>query len=348
MIPKALITSEQESYVLALNSANPLMSLNEIGKQTGLSPWLVKRVFAENGISKQTDVDYYHGLMREHTSQMIAMYNNRQTLEDIERYLRDVGVKRISEEAIGKWLKENGVHLRDNQEKNQTTTLTPEVFSVYTPESCYWGGFIAADGCVHHRTGAAENAGWQMVFSLVNDRASVEGLKEFVHYTGKISEREITESKTLYSLSIVSKPLVDALRTMFNIVPRKSETYTPSDTIPKELRKFFILGYFDGDGSLTHCKTLTPRLQFGLSFTGSKQACEWIMNELGLNVALVQRRKEYENNCYTLNIQGNAQLYRIMKSFYSDSHVNDICMSRKYKKFEMLRQQIITTYGKEL
>lgn len=347
-IPKKLITAEQEQQVLALNSTNPLMSLSEIGKQTGLSPWLVNRVFTENGVSKQTEVDYYHNLMRNHTSQMIAMYNNRQTLEDIEHYLRSVGVERISEETIGKWLKENGIQLRDSQEKNHTTTLMPEVFSTYTPESCYWGGLIAADGCIHHRTGASENAGWQLVFALVNDKASVEGLKKFVHYTGKIGERKIAEGKTLYQLSIVSKPLVDTLRTMFNIVPRKSEIFTPTDTIPKELRKFFILGYFDGNGCLTCCKTLTSRLQFGLSFTGSKQVCEWIMKELGLNVVLVQRRKEYENNCYTLNIQGNVQLYHIMKSFYSDSHINDICMNRKYKKFEMLRQQIITTYGKEL
>lgn len=53
MIPKALITSEQENQVLALNSTNPLMSLNEIGKQTGLSPWLVKRVFAEKGFQNK-------------------------------------------------------------------------------------------------------------------------------------------------------------------------------------------------------------------------------------------------------------------------------------------------------
>lgn len=55
----------------------------------------------------------------------------------------------VTDVAILKVLKANGISSRDPSLARMVYPVWHEAFSVLTPESAYWIGFLMADGCVH-------------------------------------------------------------------------------------------------------------------------------------------------------------------------------------------------------
>jgi hypothetical protein len=142
-----------------------------------------------------------------------------------------------------------------------------EFFSRDNQESFYIAGFIAADGCVKDRKSSNGNRRYEVGIGLSKeDKDFLEQLRQIMKAETPIRDFIVKNSKRnpewndtwKSDLVITSKQMCDDLQ-RFNIVPRKSLTYTFPEWMKTHLLKHhFIRGYNDGDGSF-----YVPRLAEG-------------------------------------------------------------------------------------
>lgn len=128
------------------------------------------------------------------------------------------------------------------------------------PERClkanYWAGFLAADGWIVERNGAAA------VSLHIRDEDHLRRLMQFVGSNGKLTYRLIAPTQRrvggerpavgLYAnLMITSQPISTALREHWGITGRKVRR--PFTHLPTNLsaQAAFLVGVIDGDGSAT-------------------------------------------------------------------------------------------------
>lgn len=117
--------------------------------------------------------------------------------------------------------------------------VNKECFKEYSYNSCYWAGFIAADGCV-------TDFG-RLSISLKKD--DIEHIDKFHYFTNYSNKTKIY--KNICSVSISCKEICKDLNDNFNITPRKSKTLLPPIKITDEdMVACFIKGVIDGDGSV--------------------------------------------------------------------------------------------------
>jgi DNA-binding CsgD family transcriptional regulator len=208
------------------------------------------------------------------------------------------------------------------------TIARPDAFAVATDEACYWAGFLAADGFV-----VSGRNGIGVELSAID----VKHLKELCRFVGRdeklfFRQRQgQTRVLEFVEVDLLSSKLMDDLVNNFNIVPRKSLILEPPD-LPRELRRHFIRGYFDGDGSIGwHKHNETIRLNF---CSGSERFLEWIWNtmceELGdLGQRTIGSRKN--SKVRTLELSGDAAI-KVLEWMYGDGG-DTLCLKRKHDKF---------------
>ena len=114
------------------------------------------------------------------------------------------------------------------------------------------------------------------------------------------------------------------------IVPRKSLILQPP-LIDEQYFLPFILGYFDGDGSIYK---LSQNNRYEISFVGTKEMLTWICEVLHLtNIPLLKRNYDNKNN-YHIKIGGTNIAYSILKQLYESSPV---FLDRKYEIYLNLK-----------
>lgn len=119
--------------------------------------------------------------------------------------------------------------------------LNKSAFDEYTEESCYWAGFIAADGNVDLK-------GRIRIMLKYDDMAHLEKFKQYLQSTHKISSN--TETYNRCSFEFTDKEMCETLDLNFNIIPEKSLIMKFPHFIPTNMLSHFLRGYFDGDGSI--------------------------------------------------------------------------------------------------
>ncbi len=186
----------------------------------------------------------------------------------------------VSRTVIKRILDENNIPARQD---NHTYIADYRKFSIVdSPEKAYWLGFIAADGNVYVRK---DNTNATVKVSTAEkDCKHLEKLKLFMQSNVKIKEsiNEDGFSKDhptkMYIISFNSIEMAKDLIEL-GIVPRKSLILKP----PKIDEQYFlpyILGYFDGDGSIYKFDKGT---EFGFNFVGTLDTIDWINRIIGLD-----------------------------------------------------------------
>lgn len=188
-------------------------------------------------------------------------------------------------------------------------------------EKAYILGLIASDGYVSDKNN-------EIILSS-NDKEILIKIKDCLEYTGNIRVSKkggFKNSKNGYILYFSSKKINKKLHEL-GFYSNKSLTfsYIPSQ-IPKELRRHFLRGYFDGDGSITYYqRTYIIKEK---SYTYNRMICSIIATEKFINEII----QEFELNKYSitqsktkelkyLNISAKNELKKFYHLMYDNSHI---------------------------
>lgn len=217
---------------------------------------------------------------------------NQQILND---YIDGMPLKEIKakyktgSDTIYKIVDSNGYPRRNSKD------LT-KFYKLDDPETQYWLGYICADGSIQYN----ENYRVYKVSLFSKDEIVIEKFKEYFGSIVNIHKRPTGIIEGYINSKELAKYFIEEL----NIPENKSLILNPNIKMTKE----FILGYFDGDGSITN--STESRTRYEAKFTcGSKEFVDNICK-------ILDEQKIY----HTIREKGNAF---------------DICMDRKEesKKF---------------
>jgi len=180
-------------------------------------------------------------------------------------------------------------------------------FDELTNDSCYWAGFIAADGNLNQRDVAL-----RIVLSK-KDRIILEEFKAITLYNNEI--RDFVDNGKEYSkLEFYgAREWHKKLKYHFNIVAKKSLILEAPNLINLDHCYSFIIGYLDGDGT---CKWFWDKKRnkntFRLGFTGTKSMLKWIRKVLQKIIKSTKYHKPNKiskyKNIYRLNMSGGRGL----------------------------------------
>ena len=188
----------------------------------------------------------YNQLTENDKNCILFAYNNGEDLEEMEITLG------FSRRSIRRVLKENNI----NTHRRKRYTLNEKYFDkIDSEDKAYILGLLFSDGFVGK--GKYNN----IVLSFAEDDLyMLDTIKSKIDFTGDIRKAKrksgYDSSKDNYILNFSSYHMAESLRKlgMNNI---KSERNVAVPNIDNNLKRHFVRGYFDGDGSFTCCKNIT-------------------------------------------------------------------------------------------
>jgi len=238
---------------------------------------------------------------------IIDLYNNGYGTMEISQKCE------IHRATVQRILKRNNIDLR----KRTPVHYDIHFFDEYNENSCYWAGFIAADGYVR-----SDRAAVTIHLASV-DYEHLLKLAKLTNYEGNVKL-----NKNDCYITFAGKWFQDALDKNFNIRPNKTFDITIPDKIPEDMVKHFIRGYFDGDGSVTHTNNYL-RINFT---SGSETMLQQIMNFVYNNNILVRNNTGMPPiHQYVINYSCSVA-YKILDILYGCS--SDLTrLDRKYQLY---------------
>lgn len=259
----------------------------------------------------------------------------------IKHYDSGIGTNRLAEmfnchrTTIQRLLIKNDVSLR----KRSVDFLSDDsFFKSYNKNSCYWAGFIMADGCIRKK---------QRIVSIklqIRDRNHLEKLKILSKFEGNVRDYK----KLGYSaIDVRNKSWMIDLKRNFLITPRKSHTAKFNINIPRKYLNHFIRGIMDGDGSVS-CRVSKNRRNkyLSVSFTGTLNIINNIVKFISEFIDVIIPKIQHplrENNNYSSISYTCLNAERVLNWIYKGSN-DEIRLDRKYEKW--INRPITRHYSK--
>ena len=170
----------------------------------------------------------------------------------------------VSDSTVAYWAKKLDVKRHNLRTRaSRKKYLNEHYFDVIdTEEKAYWLGFIMADGCIT-QTDKKYPAN-RFHFCLKKSDGEFEHLMKFLDAI-EGQDYEVKEKKNknktldfetiIYELRINSKLFVQSLVSNGVVMNKTGKELIPH-TIPADLTRHFVRGFFDGDGSITKSKAV--------------------------------------------------------------------------------------------
>lgn len=232
----------------------------------------------------------------------------------LNRYIEQNGLTR-SRNRINKHIKSFYFNQIDNAEK------------------AYWLGFLFTDGSVDHyqTTGRVRLQLQKQDLEILEQYKADLGIDTKIIYDKR-------KNSTCCSVEFVDEQIYQDLIN-FGIVPNKTYVchHIPYEKIPKQFLTSFILGMYDGDGSLSYSQDFSTDVT--INFTSYYESVVEDFQKLIDNKIL--NKKEHSKNFYTsawhTQWRGRRQVLKILDTLYKDSprHLN-----RKYQKYLYLKESL--------
>jgi transposase len=203
----------------------------------------------------------------------------------------------------------------------------PSFFDTYTPASCYWAGFLAADGCLVKSQGAHRT-------QVLLQKEDQGHLRSFAKCAGSTHPVKIVKvgGHEEAQLVVSSKEWWDALHAHFNLEKCKSLTLRPPPRrLSKSMSWHFMRGYFDGDGSVHDRRDSNGRASQMSVVSGSRRFMNWVKRLWNCDAKVERRIAESGNPIFKLTVSGKT-MRRIVKRLYRES----LPKTRLERKFHRL------------
>lgn len=192
-----------------------------------------------------------------------------------------------------------------------------------SPEKAYFLGFIAADGCVQDFT--KSSSGLSITIHS-RDGYILEKLRSYIGCENPVYGVRGGEHSRF---TLANKDLVSDLA-QYDIGHRKSLTMGNFlKNVPRGMRKFAILGYFDGDGSLTIQPKHNNRAY--VQIRGTEELLLGVVEEMGITSFHLSKKDSIPN----LSIGSRENVVK----FYDLYDGCPVFLTRKRSKFESIIQQ---------
>lgn len=213
---------------------------------------------------------------------------------------------------------------RDNR---RTFTINHNYFNqIDTKEKAYWLGFFAADGYI------SESKDYVSLGLQSRDKEHIEKFLKAIGSNKPV--KMIKTNKQQYDqayVAINSTQMVSDLK-RHGVFQNKSLLlkYPSDDSIPKDLQIYWILGYFDGDGSINSWQdgSLT---RFRTSFTGTEDVLNGINTYLG-NENNLHKEHKCENGTMSLAYTEGKSKQWLDRAY--DNESIKFCLERKYQLYQ--------------
>lgn len=292
-----------------------------------------EQIANEIGTSKAS-IDRYRKLKGIH-----RLYEDKDWLEDkIKKGMSQVAIAKLCgchTRPIARYGRMFGFYT--TKEKRQLV-IHDDLFGSYTKKSCYWAGFINADGHIasNDRTLGDSKHEYMTISLSAKDINHLRKFNEELTRENLIKEYETGVKKhKMCSLRVTRKSICHDLTNNFDIMPgKKSLNEIISSKIPKQYLRDFLRGHFDGDGSIS-----VSNNRYALTVVGGKNLCESfkriIDEEYNQDIGKVTQDLRNNDLYYykVTNMKDIALVYLFM--YYRDC----ICLERKRDKFrEILRK----------
>lgn len=151
-------------------------------------------------------------------------------------------------------------------------SLNYDYFAKPTNENCYWGGFIAADGCIARKPTPRISIGLSK-----KDHEHLVRFAKCIEFSGPIFDRQVKLLGNIFPCSqiciSVQQSTLDDLYNWFSVIERKSLVLQPPNLKLIEHVAPFIVGYIDGNGSIGYSKR---DRSFRLGIRGSLAILTWV------------------------------------------------------------------------
>lgn len=199
----------------------------------------------------------------------------------------------------------------------------------------YWGGFLAADGCV-------DSEGRVRLYLHSKDKRHLEKFQLFTNKPNKVQHTENYPDRCAFEFT--DKDMCDYLTAYFNIIPVKSLIYEMPTWMDDREFSHFLRGYFDGDGciceSFSNAASKTATLY--ATITGSDPAIEYIASRLKTTLGIsgpVQRRNKYSTtgNPYSTVKYSTNKSIELLRYLYNNSEEEN----RLDRKFELFHRIVV-------
>lgn len=205
------------------------------------------------------------------------------------------------------------------------TKFIDNIFAEYTPESCYWAGFISADGSI--------DCNGTISFELNNkDITAIQSFKKLTGSEHTVSYRESTDASRI---RFNNKALTESLYYNFGIgVAKTFDLVLP--ILPTEMYPHFIRGHFDGDGCFTEFFANRPLASYRVYITsGSLAFLEEEKFFLQTNDVITGGSiHKKAKHCWHLQLAVRDST-TFLTYIYKDS-TPEIRLARKYDKYRLI------------
>lgn len=265
---------------------------------------------------------------QEQIEDILNKYQNnwsQQKIADFYEVSRTV-IKRILE------IQNNGIVIRNRTSKYK---YQQDIFeNIDTAEKAYWLGFLAADGCNYQR----EHNASVILNVHEKDIKHLEKFKKFCHTDAEIKSyigyegfsNQTPMCKITLNSKKISNDLIDK-----GILPNKSLILQPPHIL-EEFYKPFILGYFDGDGSISKTSQYN---NYSISIQGTKEILTWICEVLDWDAKLEKRNINSNNNSYYIRCGGTNKPYQILNQLYNSCEIH---LDRKFNIYKALETVVLS------
>ena len=239
----------------------------------------------------------------------------------------------VKPKYFSRWFNKLGLRVRSNKENSRMYYLNDDYFkAIDTPEKAYWLGFIYADGYITSSNGKKIG----ITLSL-KDIDHVKKFKQSVKSTYPIKEycydTSYKKDTEYCRLLMSSDNMYDNLMS-YGVFENKTNIIKKPN-IEYNMFRYFILGYFDGDGSIYKNNSKYP--SYSISIVGTDDLLNFIHDYFYENnltkrkSSNLEKRKLNQLVSY-IRYGGNNVVNDILSHLYDGIDTN-IPLDRKYKLF---------------
>ena len=317
---------------LTQNQLEEIKRLNKEG-------WSTKQIYEQMGITKS---QAYKAIRR---MGLKSNCNRTMTPDSIkiikEKYLEGETIEEITDKyfkdkycsgEINMVLRKLGI----TRPNGTQAKINHDYFeNIDSEHKAYWLGFIYADGSITKK--AYEKGSYtyrlrmelmfedkyileQMALDLESDLKPKEYYNDTSHFEGYNKPKH-----TAYIMFSSKKMGEDLVK--LGVMPNKTLILKSLPSIPDNLMKHFIRGYFDGDGSVYLTKDNTIKTAFYGTHDFINSIQDFLIKELDLTKKKITDQKEANVSFVGMAKQESEKLYHYM---YDEA---TIFLNRKYEKY---------------